>query len=242
LIASLAVAPFLIFEGWMTTAQISVRMLWLAAIWLVIAWLKRSAILFATFQLALASSVVFGTAHLFGHSWPHSFVVDLTTMQAVAVALAMLSLAWIALRLALRRFGVAPGVAESRKDESEASFRLFDPGAAAKLLYPGWPGVDRAITLLLLAVLVGFSLYGVHVGMVDALRHESALSPESRYFAATALGAGSWSLLLALSLVFIAGLWEQFEKRAALAMLILLACACLLIAGRWEESGLTPAV
>ena len=62
LIASLAVAPFLIFEGWMTTAQISTRLLWLAAIWLVIAWLRRSPVLFAAFQLALASSVVFGTA------------------------------------------------------------------------------------------------------------------------------------------------------------------------------------
>ena len=61
-------------------------------------------------------------------------------------------------------------------------------------------------------------------------------------FAATAAGWGSWSLLLALSLVFFAGLWERFEKRAALAMLILLACACLLIAGRWGEVGLTPAV
>src|SRR5262249_37454848 len=61
-------------------------------------------------------------------------------------------------------------------------------------------------------------------------------------FAATAAGWGSWSLLLALSLVFIAGLWERFEKRAALAMMILLACACLLIAGRWWDDRLTPAV
>jgi len=242
LIASLAVAPFLIFEGWMTTAQISARMLWLAAIWLVIAWLRRSPVLFAVFQLALASSVVFGTAALFDQPWPHSFVGDLRTLQAQAVALAMMSLAWIAVRLALRRFGVAAGVAESQKDDGEAPSHLFDPAAAAKLLYPGWPGVDRVITLLLLAFIVSLSLYGVYVGMVEALRPDSALSTEVRNFAATALGAGSWSLLLALSLVFFAGLWERFEQRAALAMLILLACACLLIAGRWGDVGLTPAV
>jgi hypothetical protein len=242
LIASLAVAPFLIFEGWMTNAQISARTLWLAAIWLVIAWLRRSPVMFAVFQLALASSVVFGTAALFDHKWPHSFVGDLKTLQAQAVALAVMSLAWIAVRLALRRFGVSAGVAESKEDEGEAPSRLFDPAAAAKLLYPGWPGVDRVITALLLVFIVSLSLCGVHAGMIDGLRLDWALSTESRYFAATALGAGSWSLLLALSLVFFAGLWERFEQRAALAMLILLACACLLIAGRWEEVGLTPAV
>src|SRR4029453_2064477 len=130
----------------------------------------------------------------------------------------------------------------SPKDEGEASTRLFDPAAVSKLLYPGWPGVDRVITLLLLGFLVLLSLYGVHVGMIEALSPGRALSSESRDFAATAAGWGSWSLLLALSLVFIAGLWERFEKRAAHAMLILLACACLLIAGRWWDDRLTPAV
>jgi hypothetical protein len=241
LIASVAVAPFLIFQGWMTTGQISARMLWLAAIWLVIAWLRRLPVLFAAFQLALASSVVFGIAHLFHHPWPQSFVGDLRTMQAQAVALALLSLAWIAARLALKRFGVVAGVAESKKDEGEEPSRLFDPAAASKLLYPGWPGVDRVVTLLLLVFLASLSLYCARVGMIEALP-ERALSTESRNFAAMAAGWGSWSLLLALSLVFIAGLWERFEKRAAHAMLILLACACLLIAGQWREVGLTPAV
>jgi len=226
LIASMAVAPFLIFEGWMTTAQISTRMLWLAAIWLVIAWLKRSPVLFAAFQLALATSVVFKIADLFGHQWPHSFVGDMRTMQAQSVALATLSLAWIAARLALRRLGVAAGVAESQKDEGEEPSRFFDPGAAAKLLYPGWPGVDRVITLLLLAFLVGLSGIACWLG----------LFANGQSLAAAAAGAGSWLLLLALSLVFIAGLWERFEKRAPLAMLILLACACLLIPGRGGDA------
>src|SRR5262249_29707360 len=169
LIASVAVAPFLIFEGWMTTAQISTRMLWLAAIWLVIAWLRRLPVLFAAFQLAVASSVVSGIAALFGHESPHSFVGDLRTMQAQAVALAMLGLAWIAERLALKRFGVVAGVGESKKDEGEEPSRLFDPAAAAKLLYPGWPGVDRVVTLLLLIFLASLSLYAARVGMIEAI-------------------------------------------------------------------------
>jgi hypothetical protein len=242
LIASVAVAPFLIFDGWMTTAQISTRLLWLAAIWFVIAWLKRSPVLFAAFQLALASSVVFKIADLFDHQWPHSFVGDLKTIQAQSVALAMLSLAWIAARLALRRFSVAEGGAESPKDETEAPYRLFELRAAAKLLYPEWLGVDRAITLLLLAFLTGVSLFGVCVRFADGLHSSWTVSPGSLEFAATGLGAGSWALLAALSLVFIAGLWERFEKRAALAMLILLACACLMITGLWADARWTPAV
>lgn len=222
LIASLAVAPFLIFEGWMTNAQIAGRMLWLAAIWLVIAGLRSWPVLFAAFQLALASSAVFGVAALFGHQWPHSFVGDLTTMQAQAVALALLSLVWIAIRLAFVKFRT--------------------PAVAAKLFYPAWPGVDRIITLSLLAFLAGLSAYGAHVGIVEGLFQSQSLSVEERSLAATALGSGSWLLLGALALVFAAGLWERFEKRAALAMLILLACACLLIAGRWQGAGLTPAI
>ena len=221
LAASLAVAPFLIFEGWMTTAQISRRLLWLAAIWLVIACLRSWPVLFAVFQLALAASVTFAVAALFGHQWPQSFIDDLTTMQAQAVALALLSLAWIAVRLTFRRFGVT---------------------VATGLLHPGWPGVDRIVTLLLLAFLVGLSVCGVHVGMIESLFRGQALFAESRNLAAAALGAGSWSLLLALSLVFVAGLWERVERRAGLAMLILLACACLLIAGRWQSAGLTASV
>lgn len=222
LAASLLVAPFLIFEGWMTTAQIASRMLWLAAIWLVISWLRSSPVLFAAFQLALASAVVFGVAALFGHQWPQSFIGDLTTLQAQAVALALLSLVWVAVRLV---FG-----------------KLQTSAAAARLLHPAWPAVDRVITLLLLAFLVGLSLYGARVGMIEGLFQWQALSAESRNLAATALGSGSWLLLLALALVFTAGLWERFEKRAALATLILLACASLLIAGRWRDVGLTPAI
>jgi hypothetical protein len=241
LIASMAVAPFLIFEGWMKTGQISSRMLWLAAIWFVIACLRRSPVLFAVFQFGLATSLTFGVAAFFGHQFPQSFLGDLRTLQAQAVALALLSLAWIAVRLAFKRLGVTPEIAELRNGENEAASRLFDPGVAAKLLYPEWPAVDRVVTLLMLAFMVGVSFLGAHAGMNEGL-FLGPPSIESRNLASTALGAGSWLLLLALSLVFLAGLWERFEKRAALAMLILLACACLLIAGRWQGSGLTPVI
>ena len=99
----------------------------------------RSPVMFAVFQSALALSVVFGIAALLGHQWPHSFLGDLKTLQSQAVALAMMSLAWIAVRLALGRFGVAAGVAESKEDDGGSAFSFFDPAAAAKLLYPDGP-------------------------------------------------------------------------------------------------------
>jgi len=213
LISSAVVAPFALFGGWMTNGQISARLLWLAAIWLIIAWLKRQSALFAAFQTALTLCVVFGVAALFGHEWPHSFLSDLRTMQAQAIALALLSLGWIAVRLISRRFGVA------------AEF-----------------GVDRIVTLMLLCFLCGLSVFSVSVGMTEELAPGKALSTASRNFVAAALGAGSWYLLLALLLVFIVGLWERFEKRLVAAMLILLACACLLIAGRCQTSEMTVSV
>src|SRR5262249_19870930 len=99
LIASMAVAPFLLFQGWMTTAEISTRMLWLSAIWLVIACLRCSPVLFGVFQIGLAISLTFLIAFLFEHQEPHSFISDLSTIQAQAVGLALLSLFWLALRL-----------------------------------------------------------------------------------------------------------------------------------------------
>lgn len=222
LAVSLLVAPFLIFGGWMTTSQIAARMLWLAAIWLVISWLRGWPILFAAFQLALASAVTFSVAALFGHQWPQSFVSDLRTLQAQAIALALLSLAWIGVRLILGKVGSS--------------------AMAARLLRPAWPAVDRVVTLLSLAFLVGLSLYGASVGMIEGLFQWRALSAEGGNLGAMARGSGSWLLPLALALVFIVGLWERFEKRAALAMLILLACASLLVAGQWRNSGLTPVI
>ncbi len=213
LISSAVVAPFALFGGWMTNGQISARLLWLAAIWLIISWLKRQSALLAAFQVALTLCVVFGVAALFGHEWPYSFLRDLQTMQAQAIALALLSLARIAMRLIFRKFGVT------------AEF-----------------GVDRIVTLLQLCFLFGLSVLGVFVGMTEELAPGQALGAASRNFVATALGAGSWYLLVALSLVFVVGLWERFEKRSVVAMLILLACACLLIAGQWQASGMTVSV
>src|SRR5262249_45942205 len=152
------------------------------------------------------------------------------------------SLFWIAVRLVFKKFGGAASKAESQNGEGGVVSRLFNPGVAAKLLYPDWPAVDRVMTLLSLVFLAGLSLYGFHVRMIEGLFFGRALSTESQNLATTALGSGSWSLLLALLIVFVAGLWERFEKRAALAILILLACACLLIAGRVQDAESTATI
>jgi hypothetical protein len=240
LAASLGVAPFLALEGWMSNSQICGRTLWLAGIWLAIAWLRSWPVLFAAFQFMLASSAVFGTAALFGHRWPRSFVGDLKTLQAQAVALALMSLAWVALRLLLRKLRViqdAP-TAELQENESDASRPLFNPRALSQLLYPGWPGVDRVITWSLLAFLSGLSLIGVQIGLGGELRLWNS-SVHVEELAKIALGGWSWTLLLSLSLVFIAGLWERFEKSSIFALLALLACSCLLLAGRGTDGGFT---
>src|SRR5262249_61693179 len=56
LIASMAVAPFLLFQGWMTTAEISTRMLWVAAVLVGIALFKWSPLLFGAVLIGFVIS------------------------------------------------------------------------------------------------------------------------------------------------------------------------------------------
>jgi hypothetical protein len=243
LVCSLLVAPFVLFAGWMTTGQISARLLWLASIWLIISWFKCSPALFSAFQISLSLCVLYGVAALFGHQYSWSFLFDLKTMQGQAIALALLSLAWIALRLVFRSFGATTEAADAAQGGSHSAATLgYDPAVAARLLYPPWPGVDRVVALLLLAYLAGVGILGAYTGIIEDLNPGLALTESSRALSTTASGPGSWFLLLALALVVVTGLWESFDRRASFAMVALLACACLLVAGGWQGDGMTLTV
>jgi hypothetical protein len=87
------------------------------------------------------------------------------------------------------------------------------------------------------SVLVTLSLSVFGDGIVKASVPLESSKTVLTTFAARAQGFGSWLLLLALALVFVVSLWEQFRKRAVLAMMTLLACGCLLLAGRWQVAG-----
>ncbi len=224
LVASVAVAPFVMFGGWMTVAQMTGRVFWLAIIWLALSLVNGWRVLFTAFQAALTVAVVCGVLAIFdAHALPSALVwQNPLRWQAVGIALALLSLSWIALRLSASRSG-----------QTEKMSKL------ERMLFPPWPTVDRIVTVAVWMMLVVLSLIGGSDGLIVNL---APLNPQEyafNAFVSQALGLGSWLLLLSLLLVFVVGLWERFQRRLVLAMMTLLACACLLLAGRFSVEGLT---
>lgn len=223
LISSIAVAPFVLLGGWMTMEQMTIRLFWLAAIWFALAVIKRWPVLFTAFQALLALSVFCGIAAVFdARALPsHLSWSDPLRLQAQGIALVLLSLAWIAARLKVRRMAQLP--------DSKAAY--FE-----SLLFPPWPKVDHVVVALVWLLLIALSLGRVTDGKPILWLAATPFSFVGD-FSIRALGIGSWVLLLALLLVFTAGLWEQFRKRLLLAAMTLLACGCLLAAGRWPVDG-----
>ncbi len=235
LIGSVAVAPFILFGGWMTMEQLFIRSLWLAAIWLTLSVLNRWPILFTAFQAALSFGAVCGVAAIFdARALPsHLSWSDPLRLQAQGIALALISLVWIGLRIRIR------GDRFSRRDSNDEPMATADASGFSQLLFPPWPTVDRMVTALVWGLLVALCLRGIGGELVrDFISFETA-RPVAGDFALRVQGAGSWLLALALALVFVAGLWEQFQKRAVLAIISLLACACALLAMRWPVGGTT---
>lgn len=227
LISSIAVAPFVLFGGWMTMEQMTIRLFWLATIWFALAVVKRWPILFTAFQALLALSVFCGVAAVFdARALPsHLSWSDPLRLQAQGIALVLLSLMWVALRLKVRRAAQLP---ESRAGNFEA------------LLFPPWPKVDHIVVALVWLLLIAISLGSV-IDWNGILWLTATPFSFVSDFSSRARGFGAWVLLLALLLIFIAGLWEQFRKRLILAAMTLLACGSLLAAGRWSIDGSTVA-
>ncbi len=213
LFATTVAAFGILLGGWMTTTRMSAGMLWLSLIWALLACFNGWPKLFAAFQAALALSVVFGTAAVVDHRFASTSALDPLMIQAQGIALALLSFAWVLVRLYLRSAGY----------KNEAGHP--DTSVAAKLLYPGWPAIDR-ITIFI-SILMLFFLSA------------TALLPLSYagHYALDSAGAGSWMLAFVLAIVLLAGLWVRFEQVTVLALLILLSCVTMLLAGRWLPNG-----
>lgn len=222
LIVSVAIAPFVLFGGWMTMEQMTVRIFWLAMIWLALAVANWWRVLFTAFQALLAIGVVCGVAAIFdARALPsHLSWSDPHRLQAQGIALVLLSLAWLGARLIIR--GNEQNLAATR-------FR--------QLLSPPWPKVDQIIVGLVWLLLIALSFVAFGEMTLKRLFSGEGISATDS-FAARAGGFGSWVLLLSLALEFAVSLWEGFRKRFILAMMTLLACGCLLLAGYWADSTL----
>jgi hypothetical protein len=215
----LAAAPFWtlhapLFVTWQGTAALAGCLFWLAAIWLLLAWLHRNRDLFSAGQcvLTVASGVAI-TAWLQTQSWVARFPEDLLdprSLQTYGIALGVLSLSWIAARIVLRG----------------------NP-AARPLLDPGEPTVDWFVRHLVIWLQTLLALSYVMPGVARELypRLDTTIAEALH----TAGGPAGWILLGVLATVLIAGLWERWRVAELLGALLLAATAPCLLAGQFAD-------
>lgn len=221
-------------------------LLGLALVWLALAWRTASARLFAASQAALVGASAFAVAAaLEERSWyiasPHPWL-DPRMVQAQAIAIGVLALAWVAVRLALRRW---PGVVGTGPRGAMLRRALLDPAGLS---------VDRALVGAVLAALVALAAYGAFPGVAQELaprdlagrlaggsvpRVGRVVPPAAAFEIAgiphaPALGAASWMLLGLTLVVLLAGQWERFRRWDLLGALLAVSLAAPLWAGRWE--------
>ncbi|MBI3839609.1 MAG: hypothetical protein HY288_16940, partial [Planctomycetia bacterium] len=248
--SSLAAAIWLaVLAPGQTAAFKAGHWLWLALLWLAVAastgWLP----VWTCFQVALSVSVVFGAAsQLEAHAWfaeSNRPWLDPWTWQAVGIALAVLNLAWAALRIICRHWS-------ERATEDDWS------GRATKLLNSPWLAVDRVTSGALVALVVMLGTYAALPGVRQELspRDMSAVSSVAGAIPATpprrivppienfqlkriphehAGDWGSWLLLASLLVLLAAIVRERVSQAWLLCAFVTAAVSCPLLASRWES-------
>ncbi len=201
-----------------TAFGLSWQALWLAGLMAALAWLYRSPALFTAVQALAYITVFFAvTATLHGTILVAELPFGLRSQRPQMLALALLSPAWIVLRLILRRFGIT-------REEAIAEARLQDlpkawQNTASRLLYPEWPTCDQVVTWALMVGFVALSLSGVVPGVVAEIAPTLNVAMRELHLLITT----EWLMLSALLLVLTMSLWEQFTQGRVLGILLLLA-------------------
>jgi hypothetical protein len=187
--------------------------LWLAAIWLTLAWTLRSPAIFSACQALLYLAVIFAaTAWLDGQGWIEKWPADLgsfRSLHAYGVCLAGLSLLWVIVRLVTRT--------------NPRTWRLLEPP---------WPAIDRLILSLLVLGLLGMAIVGISPAVLAEWTPTEDYSPN---FANSATGVSAWSMLAALVLVLGVALWDRLLTEAVAGLLIMALTAALLVAGAFAD-------
>ena len=180
LVSSLTAPACLVFEIGGRFEHLAGHTFWLAAIWLAIAVLIESRILFAIFQAATTGSVLFGvTSWLQSRPWVERLPGDLLdprSLQAYGVGLAGLGLVWLVGRFQSR------GIQRAKK--------LFNPGI---------PAFDWVVLGVLVLGQFAWSVWA----MAPEVLHEALATGQPTLLPAKLapiFGPGAW-LLLGLSTI-----------------------------------------
>ncbi len=210
---SSSLAAVVLVLRWSGTWPTAGHLLWLAAIWLVLAHRGRSAVLYAAHQAAVAlASLVAVTAWMTDRGWIVQVPRDLLhpqSLHAYGAALGLLCLAWIVARILLRGNEVAQ-----------------------RLLSPPWPAVDRVVWHAVV-LLQGLPLVQhLWPGVAQELLASQALPTGAQL---AACGTGAWWLWGVLAIGAVAASWERWSPAEAVGSLLLAASAGCLVAGRFAD-------
>lgn len=206
---------------------VSLRLFWIAAIWLIAAWYGASPGVFATFQailnLAAIVALLWGIADRPWFATSRVPLIAPHTLQAYGITLAGLSLLWAGLRVALSRVAAVQASVHGQK--------------ARRLLTPPWPSADRVTLFFVGASLIVLTSFASLAGVMRELSG-NPWTIVSRVFVfwIPLLGPATWGLLALLVLTLVVSFWHGFERRTVLMLTLLGVVPCALIAACWYES------
>lgn len=222
---------------WEETPAQAGRVFWIALIVLLLLWRNRHEIIFHAFQIALLCAIVLTVkAALQQFEWysylPHAFLHP-SALQIYGTVLTLLCLAWLALRVVVKR-------ALPKDQETASRGWLHD---AWRLLDTNY-SVDRILSWLLLGAFVLFAAYGTLSGVVRELAVLGSAFPGiniANFPHQEVLGLGSWILLGLLAVLLFANFWQRKQQEYLLGAIVVCAMAVPLIAGRFESQMATVA-
>ena len=194
-----------------TAATMSGQALWFAGLLAALAWLYRSAALFTAFQSAIYATVFFAaTINVHGTNLLANLPFTWRSWRTQLLALALLSVAWVTLRLIVRRVSIEP--------ETEAASETWQQ-IATQLMYPARQTFDQVITWGLIACLSLFSVVAVTPGVIA----ETIPTANVSRLDFPSVTSTEWFLLAALLLTLALSWWEKFTRGRVLGILWLLA-------------------
>jgi hypothetical protein len=213
---------------WEETPTQAGRVFWIALILLLLLWRNRRQIIFHAFQIALLCAVVLTVkAALQQFEWyaylPHAFLHP-SALQIYGTVLTLLCLAWLALRMVVKR---ASPQNDATADWLDDAWRLLDTNYS----------IDRILSWLLLGAFALFAVYGSLSGVVRELAVLGSAYPGinvANFPHQEALGLGSWILLGLLTVLLLANYRERKQQEYLLGAVVAFSLAIPLIAGRFE--------
>jgi hypothetical protein len=243
LVTSIAAAFWTIATCYGASATtLSIHAVWLAGVWLILAALLESPLLFTASQIGLILAIVCGVTALIErqpwyaairHPW-----LDPWFLEAQGIGLAAYCLVLSAIRWGIdrRRAVSSDTVLKSQPRSLAIGIRLLDPP---------WPAVDRMAAIVVAVLLMGIALYAVAPGAAQELSPtevvgDRVVSPVEQFEIAGiahrhAADRGGWLLLAATAIAFSVRLPRYFADWRRVGIAILGMIVCLLLAARWES-------